>query len=293
MNTKKCLICKRPNDTLHWHTDADSGAIWVWCNGRCQRGYSLRDYCYTAGVDLNEFLKGDFNFTEAKPNEVSRLEWPSHFIPLSDPRAEKGRDYIRARGLELRGDMYYDTEKEAIVFPYYYENVFVGAQTRLIEPWEIHGDTVKMLTLPGTRLGLVFYNWNQQPFVTDTKGIILCEGAFNVLSLQQSLDKLYGNVLKNPWKVMATSGCGSTKHQIEKVKELKDAGLKVVCAFDSDEPGLKGLSKLSKENVITHYALVEDTEKDWNDVLSENGHEETARIFLASVTDVSSLPKLG
>lgn len=279
MNTKKCLICKKHNDTLHWHTDADNGSIWVWCNGTCQRGYSLRSYCYTAGIDLNEFLKGDFSFQEAKPNEVSRLEWPAHFVPMSDPRAEKGRDYVRSRGLSLKGDMYYDTEREAIVFPYYYENVFVGAQTRLITPWNREGDEVKVLTLPGTRLGLVFYNWNQSPFVTDVKGLILCEGAFNTLAIQQSLDGLYGSTIKNPWKAVATSGCGTTGHQIEKIKELKEAGIKIVCAFDSDEPGLKGLTKLKKADAITHYALVEDTAMDWNDMLKEKG-EEFAQYFL-------------
>ncbi len=173
MNTKKCLICKRSNDTIYWHSDEDTGAIWCWCSGKCQRGYSLREYCHQAGIELNEFLKGDFEMTQAKPNEISRLDWQPQFLPLSDPRATKGVDYIRARGLDPKGDMYYDSEREGIVFPYYYESVYVGSQTRLIEPWTREGDTVKMLTQPGTRLGLVFYNWNQSPFVTDIKG---CSG---------------------------------------------------------------------------------------------------------------------
>ena len=37
--------------------------------------------------------------------------------------------------------------------------MFVGAQTRLLKPWvNKDGDVTKVLTLPGTRLGLVFYN---------------------------------------------------------------------------------------------------------------------------------------
>jgi hypothetical protein len=238
-------------------------------------------------VDLNEFLKGDFDMTKATPNEVSRLDWPSHFLPLSDPRAIKGVEYIRSRGLDPKGDMYYDTEREGIVFPYYFDSVFVGSQTRLIEPWERDGDTVKVLTLPGTRLGLVFYNWNQNPFVTNIKGLIVCEGAFNALSIQQSLDKLYGGVLKNPWKAVATSGCGTTEHQIDKLLELKDAGIKIVCAFDSDEAGLKGLSKLNKAKAITHYAVTGDTDMDWNDVLKNNGHRDTATIFLKSIKTIN------
>lgn len=286
MNTKKCLICKRHNDTLHWHTDAETGNIWVWCNGKCQRGYSLHQYCYIAGADLNDFLKMDFDFTEAAPNEVNRLDWPATCVPLSDPRAEKGVNYIKSRGLDLKGDMYYDTEQNSIVLPYYFGSTFVGAQTRLIEPWIRDGDEVKILTMPGTRHGLLFYNWNQEAFLTEIKGVIVCEGAFNVLALQQSLDKMYGGVTKNPWKVMSTSGCGTTSHQMDKLKELKEADIKIVCAFDSDAPGLEGLKKLNNNDVITHYALVDNTELDWNDKLLELGYEGLAKYFLSRVNKI-------
>lgn len=284
LSTQHCQICKRSNRTLHWHNDADNSNIWVYCVGKCQRGYGLRDYCHIAGIDLNEFLKSDFNFTDATSNEVSKLDWPTSYISLSDPRATKGVEYIKSRGLELRGDIYFDMDKEAIVFPYYWNNYFVGAQTRLIEPWiKDDGDVVKMLTLPGSRTGLLFYNWNQEAFITEVKGIVVCEGAFNTLALQQSLDKMYGGVLKNPWKVVASSGCGTTSHQMDKLKELKEAGIKIVCAFDSDEPGLEGLKKLIKENAVTHYALVDDTELDWNDILKREGHSGLGRYFLNAI----------
>ena len=254
MNSKQCLICKRSNNTLHWHKNAENGDIWVWCTGTCQRGYGLREYCYTAGVDLNSFLKSDFDFVEAAPNEVSRLDWPSNFIPLSDPRAAEGIAYIKSRGLSLKGDMYFDLKQKSIVLPYYYGSTFVGAQTRLIKPWvKDNGDTVKMLTVPGSRTGLLFYNWNQDAFLTEVKGVVVCEGAFNTLALQQSLDDMYGGVLKNPWKVIATSGCGTTTHQMDKLKELNEADIKIICAFDSDAPGLEGLKKMIDASVATHY----------------------------------------
>lgn len=288
MNSKQCLICKRSNNTLHWHKDTESGNVWCWCNGKCQRGYGLRDYCHTADIDLNEFLKADFDFTEAAPNEVSRLDWPSHFIPLSDPRAEEGVAYIKSRGLELKGDMYFDMKQKSIVFPYYFGSTFVGAQTRLIEPWvKEDGDVVKMLTLPGSRTGLLFYNWNQEVFITEIKGVVVCEGAFNTLALQQSLDKMYGGVVKNPWKVVASSGCGTTSHQMDKLKELKEAGIKIVCAFDSDEPGIKGLKRLIDEDIVTHYALVDDTALDWNDKLQELGNDEFAKYFINRIKKIS------
>jgi len=283
-NTKQCLICKRSNNTIHFHKNSETEEIWLWCNGTCQRGYGLREYCYIAGIDLNAFLKADFDFTEAAPNEVSRLDWPSNFIPLSDPRAEAGVAYIKSRGLSLKGDMYFDLKQKSIVLPYYYGSTFVGAQTRLIEPWvKESGETIKVLTLPGSRTGLLFYNWNQEAFLTEIKGVVVCEGAFNTLALQQSLDIMYGGILKNPWKVMATSGCGTTTHQMDKLKELKEADIKIVCAFDSDSPGLEGLKKMINANVATHYALVEDVSFDWNDKLQELGHKELAKYFLSRI----------
>ena len=101
LSTKHCRICKQSQNTLHWHTDKENGAIWVYCVGKCQRGYGLRDYCYTAGIDLTDFLKGDFSFQEAKPNEVNKLDWPAHYIPMSDPRATKGKEYFKSSGLSL------------------------------------------------------------------------------------------------------------------------------------------------------------------------------------------------
>lgn len=290
MKTKHCLICKRPNETLHWHNDPETNAIWVYCVGKCQRGYSLREYCHVAGVDLTEFLKGDFNFTEAKPLEVSKLEWPSSYISLSDPRASAGVEYLKSRGIGPQGDMYYDTEREGIVFPYYMGNTFCGAQTRLLKPWtNAEGDTTKILTMPGTRLGLVFYNWNQEAFVTNVKAIVTCEGALNAISLQQSLNEMYGGILKNPFKVVATSGCGTTKHQIDKLKELKEAGKKIIIAFDSDEPGLKGLSKLIKYEAATHYAITGNSAIDFNDILGTQGHKFLADFFIKNIKSINEL----
>ena len=290
MNSKKCLICKKSNNTLHWHTDPDTNAIWVWCIGGCQRGYSLQSYCHTAGVNLTEFLKGDFDFQEAKPLEVTRLEWPNSYISLADPRAEEGVKYLKGRGVEIKGDMYYDLEKEAIVFPYYVGNTFCGAQTRLLKPWtNADGDTTKILTMPGTRLGLVFYNWNQDAFVTNIKAIVVCEGAINAISIQQALNNMYGGILKNPFKVVATSGCGTTHYQMDKLKEMKDAGKKIIIAFDSDEPGMKGLNKMIKNEVATHYAITGDSAIDWNDIVGTQGSKFLADFFIKNIKDITEL----
>lgn len=288
-STKKCLICKRPNDTLHWHKDPESGDIWVWCQGVCQRGYSLRQYCFMADVSLPEFLKGDFDFREVPPNEVQVMKWPIKFIPLSDPRAEKGVEYVQRRGLNLDGDMYYDMEREGIVFPYYFLDHFCGAQIRFLKTRIKDGDEQKIDTLPGTRLGMLFGMWNQDKFITDVKAVGVCEGYFNALSLQQAFNIKYGGVAKNPWKFICTSGCNVTKHHQEVLRELCGQGIKVIGAYDADAPGCEGIAKAIKTECITHYSTTLDEKMDWNDVLKAEGHEALAKRFLANLTKVGNV----
>ena len=294
MMNKKCLIClqqsgKSRNNTLYWHADPDNkNVIWCWCN-RCGRAYSIYEYCSIAGVDLVEFLKGavDMQFETASPNEVRKVEWPAWFITTSDPRSKKGTYYIRSRGLHVEGDMYYDIDNESIVFPYYFGEHFVGAQMRFIVPRvKSDGDVQKVDTIPGTRLGLVFYNWNQEKFVTNVKGVIVCEGAFNALSIQQALNKVYGGVYLNPWRVIACSGSGATAHHTEALKGLKDQGLKIVAAPDTDEAGLKMLKKMSDADCITHRAMTMERDVDWNDMLKRMGHDDFAKFFLSSVKSI-------
>lgn len=280
-----CLICQPKNRTLYWHQNED-GKIWCYCN-KCDRGYSLEQYCDIAGIDMTEFLTGEFHMQEAKADEVQAMAWPSTFIPLSDPRAEKGVEYIKSRGLNIDGDMYYDLNEEGIVFPYYVENHFCGAQVRFLEERiNEDGDKWKITTLPGTRLGLLFYGWNQGKLLAQVKGILVTEGAFNALSIQQALNTLYGGLSRCPWRVIACSGSGVSEHQAETLKELKDRGLKVVCASDTDEAGIEMYKKLNKFQAITHYAFTGDTDKDWNNLLAEMGHQEFAKFIIKSIKSI-------
>jgi hypothetical protein len=286
IDTKKCLVCLKRNSTLHWHKDPDSGDMWVWCNGPCQRGYSLRSYCHHAGISLPEFLKGEFDFKEAANNELTAMNWPAKFIPLSDPRAHPAIDYIKSRGLSPEGDMYYDIEKNGVVFPYYWENYFVGAQIRFIVP-RVHsdGEVQKIDTMLGTRLGLLFYSWNQARFIGNVKAVVICEGAFNSLSLQQAFNDKYGGVANNPWRFLATSGCNLTAHHKEALKNLKDQGLTVICAYDNDDAGLKGLKKAIDAECITHYSIPGCTE-DWNDLAKVMSHGELASYFFSRIQKI-------
>lgn len=291
ISTKHCLICKggRKNACLHWHNDPDTNDIWVYCVGKCKRGYSIYEYCAKAGLSLSEFLKNDFEFNEAANNEVQKMNWPKSFIPLYDPRAKVGVDYIKSRGLDPDEGMYYDTYRNGIVFPYYYDQVFVGAQVRLIEPWvDEDGDEHKIDTIPGTRLGLLTFNYDQSPFRTNIKAVIVCEGAFNVFSIQQAFNHVHGGILTNPFKAIALSGSGVSQHHIEVLQDLKDQGFRVICAGDSDEAGLHMLAKLKQSGVITHYVLTEDNELDWNNILQRDGKTGLAKFFLKRVKSVQS-----
>lgn len=290
-----CLICQPKNRTLYWHqTNPEKLAakphldpIWCYCN-KCDRAYSLSQYCETAGIDRDDFINGgDFEVAEAKPNEVNAMAWPHTFVPMTDPRAEKGLRYIEGRGLSSQGDMYFDLKENGIVFPYYVENQFCGAQVRFIEERvNDDGDVWKVTTLPGTRLGLLFYGWNQGQFLAQVKGIIVTEGAFNALSIQQALNKAYGGMHRCPWRAIACSGSGLSDHQAEALKTLKASGLKVVGAPDTDEAGIKMYNKLVKADAISHYAFTGDTEKDWNDMLIALGPQEFAKFVIKGITAI-------
>lgn len=289
ISTKHCLICKggRKNECLHWHIDPDDDSIWVWCQGKCQRGYSIYEYAAKSGLTLSEFLKNKFEFKESTPNEVTKMGWPRTFVPLFSDKARSGVEYVKSRGIDIDDGMYYDTERQGIVFPYYYDNVFCGAQIRFVTPWtDDNGDERKIDTMPGTRLGLLFYNWNQTPMLPSIKGVIVTEGAFNALAIQQALNYIYGGIVNNPWRCIACSGSGASKHHTETIQELKDIGKKIVIAPDSDDAGMKMLEKFAAAGAATHYAITGDDAKDWNDMAKEMGKEEFAKWFLGRIKNV-------
>lgn len=284
-DNRYCLICQPRNRTIYFHQNED-GKIWLYCN-KCDRGYSLSQYCEIADIDMADFMSGDFHMQEAKPDEVTAMAWPHNFIPLSDPRASLGIDYIKSRNLNIDGDMYYDLDQEGIVFPYYVENYFCGAQVRFINARiDEDGKEWKVTTLPGTRIGLLFYGWNQTKFMAQVKGIIVTEGAFNSLAIQQALNEAYGGVSRNAWRVIACSGSGLSDHQAEELRKLKEQGYKVIGAPDTDEAGFKMLNKMKEKGCITHYIMTGDTSKDWNDLAKEMSHKDLAKFVIKSITPI-------
>lgn len=287
ISTKKCLICKKSNDTLHFHESDDGGLPWIWCQGACQRAYSMYEYTALAGLTLGEFLSNKFEIKEAAPNEVQKMDWPKSFIPLFHKDAKPAVDYLKSRGIDPDDGMYFDSLRKGIVFPYYFDQSFVGAQIRFIETWtDYDGSERKIDTVPGTRLGLLFYNWNQGPLMPQTKGVIVTEGALNAKIIEQAISKIYPSILSNPWKCVASSGSGASSHQTDAIRELKESGIKTIIAPDSDKAGIKMYEKYVKAEAVTHYAFTEDSNKDWNDFAKELGKEEFAKWFLERIISV-------
>ena len=274
---------------MYFHKDEETGALWCYCKGSCQRGYSLYAYCAAGGVTVSDFLKNKIEFKEAVPNQVTKQEWPRNFIPLSDPRAKEGLDYIRnQRGLDPGEGLYYDVNRKGIVFPYFFSSVFVGSQTRFLTPYvDEDGNSRKIDTMSGTRLGLLFYNWNQDAFMANIKGVVVVEGAFDAQALQQSFNKAYGGAISNPWRAIALSGAGATKHQLAQMSALVEKGYKVVCAPDSDEAGLAMLTKFKEAGACTHSAFTGVKGTDWNDIFMEEADpKEYVKWFMSKVGGV-------
>ena len=290
LNTKQCLVCyeqtgKKRNETLYWHEDPDTKQLWCWCN-REGRAYSIYEYCAKANISLRDFLKQDFHFTQTNYNELNKMDWPKNFVPLFSSEAKLGRDYLESRKIKPTDNMYYDTQRKGIVFPYYYDQAFCGAQIRFIEPWtDDDGNVRKIDTLPGSRLGLLVYNWNQTHILPSTKAFVITEGAFNALAIQQALHSIYG-ALECPYRCVSLSGSGASQHHQDLFREQISNGKKVILAADSDKAGLKMLKKMKEASAITHAAFTGDDQFDWNDVYKETDDKSFVRWFLGRIKSV-------
>jgi DNA primase len=68
--------------------------------------------------------------------------------------------------------------------------------------------------------------------------------------------------------------------------ELKNEGIKIIAALDADDAGVKGLQKMIDNQCATHYALTDDTELDWNNLIKQMGKEQLATFFLKAVKKI-------
>lgn len=256
MLPKKCVLCKQKQDTLYWHLTKAKDNLVVFCSGKCQRLYTIQEYAMYSGLPLKDILKDVKNtdFVDAKTDTILRMPFPNSFLNITHPEANPGKVYLQSRGLKYLGNWFYDSSRHGIALPYYYRGEFCGAQIRYINPKEN-----KIVTVPGTRNSYLFYNWDQSPLYA-YKGLIVCEGAFNSISIEQSL--LARQI--HSFKCISLSGSNLSDYQAKVLFSIKEQKGKVVLCPDSDEAGMKLLKKGLMSQCITHYALTNEA-KDWND----------------------------
>lgn len=283
--SKRCLTCNAKHDTIYYHRDR-FGVAWLYCN-KCSDSIDLEDYCIMHGIDLpTEEEVAKIVQDDPDDRELSKMDWPRSFIPLWDSRAEDGVAYLRSRKIDPGDQLYYDMERNGIVFPYYYENYCVGAQVRFINPREKNGHAWKITTVQGTKLGKLFYNWNQAELPPNVKYLVITEGAFNAIALQQTFNRHYGSLTNNPYRFAAASGSSIGKHRAEVLRDEISRGKKIIIAADPDAAGIKMLEEAMHEECATHYTSVSEDGVDWNDLLIRGGDEELCGEFFKNLKRV-------
>jgi len=284
-----CMICKKEskhkNSCLYWHKNTTTNEIWVWCSGKCQRAYSIYQYSYITGISITDLLKNNTIITENKNTSIEKIEWPDSFKFLSSPESKRAIEYLKSRNITLMDNLFFDSKRQGIVFPYYFEDIFAGAQIRFINNTSKTETFSKITTITGTKISNLFFYWNQAPLPSAVKYIVITEGAFNAISLQQSLNHYYGGLLTNPFKCIALSGSNLSDYHAEKLRNLISEGYKIIAAPDSDMAGLKMLKKMQTQHACTHYSMVDIVDKDWNDLLIIRGHL-LAKYFLSKLRSV-------
>ena len=110
----------------------------------------------------------------------------------------------------------------------------------------------------------------------DNSQLYLNHALMNKMGIDQ--EKLAGVIRKTYQKLdgfaeLIDMKKASSSYLISNYRSLIENGYKVIAAPDNDEAGLKMLTKIQNAGACTHYALVREDNKDWNDILKEQGDE--------------------
>lgn len=178
------------------------------------------------GIDLD--ISFDDFHEEESPVVIEEIEWPFGVIPFSHPAAQKGKEYLRSRGIPSNVASYYNIHywpaKRRVMFPVEVGGKLVGYQGRAIFPTD--GTPVpKILTSEGLRREHVLMFQDQlgvaDPLSLDVVNhAILCEGPVDAIKTF----KCGGGV--------ATMGKAVSRPQLD---IIRNAGVKkVYVALDPD-----------------------------------------------------------
>lgn len=264
MPHRNCLVCKSDHQTLYWHLHINKGqkVVRVYCC-KCAKIFTAQQYADAANIPIesifDELSNDDF---QDKPRNINSISLPSSFISILDPRAKEGREYLKKRGITIYPDLMYDLFRRGIAQILYRGDIIVGSQVRIIDP----KDGPKVMSLKGTQRSLALWGWNGNDYLLQgVKVVFLTEGVFDALSIRLSFKN------NSTIRVISTLGCGTSKEQIELLQQIREKGIKLICAFDGDEAGVRGRNFLIKnkaiDGYIDHPILLE---KDWNKLLIES-----------------------
>jgi hypothetical protein len=86
-------------------------------------------------VKLSDFY-GDDEEVDADAHELTAVDYPFDYIPIDDPMAKRGADYLAGRGVPLwmasQYGIYFCPQKRRVVFPVQSQGKLYGWQERLI-----------------------------------------------------------------------------------------------------------------------------------------------------------------
>jgi hypothetical protein len=107
------------------------------------------EYDQSSYLDLklkDFFDEEDFDDEEIKAEVIPELTWPYTCIPILDPGAVRGLEYLQSRGIPPDiADCYkirYSPRERAVVFPAYVRGKLLGWQYRTIDPTRVLVDDV-------------------------------------------------------------------------------------------------------------------------------------------------------
>lgn len=204
--------------------------------------------------NLSDFISGDDERPEDQ--QLIELAWPIEYLPIQEPSAAAGAEYLKSRGIPLRlaveYGIQYDPIRERVVFPVASAHgQLYGWQARATKPTELKVISSKGIPRSST---LMFCHR-----ITGSSHAVLCEGPIDAIKAHYC----GGNV--------AAMGKIVTKAQIEL---LKNAGVqKLYLALDPDaSPEMGALFREYSED-FQMYRL-EATKKDLGEMQFEEVYEQ-------------------
>ena len=273
---KHCPECGSSKYKVHLRANLENGMLFGRCYaGSCQTNYSSIKYLLKSGISYSEAMKiHGFDAEESLKQmaPIPRLdvvpaekvaedkeEVPdiSIFFPLKLMKGHPAYDYAIKRGVSLEmADVRIDHKECAVVFLVKENDTVVGFQKRFVVPDKEYIKAKSSNGFSKSKHILTFLN--------PGKDILVCEGPFDAVAAWR-----FG------FTGVCTFGASVSEVQISKIIQLSvDNRVNIGLAFDQDEAGLKGASRIKSALFWMDkpcYEMVPSTGKDVNDAWVSGG----------------------